>query len=459
MTRAFQYLFKIVACVAVLQLSSTAVSQQVQEYSILREEFDSNGLGWPIGNRDYAQFEIVNSHYIISHDRDDEGWMVTKDLPITFPSSYTIKTSIKVLGGVAAGYGLAFGGSSPSNIHVFVISDNGYYRYSYYSQEEYEEIIPWTETNAINSFNTNDLKINVEGSNLEFYINNNLVNQVSNVQFFGHRTGFIVYRRQKIEVDYLEITQREIVSIVEQTRVDEELPTEIVDNQYPNRHALVIGNSSYQEAPLRNPANDARAVGRTLQELGFQVSIKLNTTRSELRQAILEFGDKLSRDPGVGLFYYAGHGIQSDGFNYLIPVDAEINREFEIQDECIRADRVLRMMAMVDNPMNIVILDACRNNPYSRGFRSVQRGLAQPQAAPTGSIIAFATAPGKTASDGDDVNGLYTQQLIKVMKIPGLTIEEVFKLVRIQVTNVSGGKQVPWENSSLMGDFYFIRND
>ena len=109
--------------------------------------------------------------------------------------------------------------------------------------------------------------------------------------------------------------------------------------------------------------------------------------------------------------------------------------------------------------MNIVILDACRNNPYSRGFRSVQRGLAQPQAAPTGSIIAFATAPGKTASDGDDVNGLYTQQLIKVMKIPGLTIEEVFKLVRIQVTNVSGGKQVPWENSSLMGDFYFIRND
>ena len=161
---------------------------------------------------------------------------------------------------------------------------------------------------------------------------------------------------------------------------------------------------------------------------------------------------------GIGLFYYAGHGMQSGGVNYLVPVDAIVEKDYDIQDECIRADVVLRMMEMNNNPMNIIILDACRNNPYVKSSRSMDQGLAQPESAPSGSIIAFATAPGKTASDGIGANGLYTQELIKAMRKPGLSIEQIFKEVRINVSKMSGDKQVPWENSSLMGDFFFRKN-
>lgn len=451
-------LLGIITCTILLLLITGSVAQQVHEFPIFQEQFDHNDLNWPIGNRDYARYEIINNRYRISHFREDVGWIVTKVLPITFPSSYSINTSIKLINGVGAGYGVAFGGSSPSNVHVFAISDKGYYRYSYYENGEYKEIIPWTQTNAVRAEATNNLRIAVEDTDLDFYINDNLVNEVSNVNFFGKRTGFIVYRRQEIEVDYLEITQSEVIPVSQQS-IDEEIRTDVGISHYSSRHALVIGNSNYKEAPLKNPVNDAIAVSKTLQELGFKVLTKLNVTRSALRQTILEFEERIANDPGVGLFYYAGHGIQSDGTNYLVPVDAEISREYQIQDECIRADHVLRMMAMLDNPMNIIILDACRNNPYYRSFRSANRGLAQPTVAPTGSIIAFSTAPGRTASDGDGNNGLYTQELISAMKIPGLTLEEVFKTVRIRVSSLSRGEQIPWENSSLMGDFFFSTKD
>jgi len=238
---------------------------------------------------------------------------------------------------------------------------------------------------------------------------------------------------------------------------DEIMPTAVPESGYKNKYALVIGNSRYSTAPLKNPENDAEAMTRTLKSLGFEVDGYVNLDRRGMRDAVRQFGDKIAKEKGVALFYYAGHGLQSDGANYLIPVDADIQKEYDIQDECVRSDMVLRMLELYENPMNIVILDACRNNPYSRGFRSAERGLAQPSAAPTGSIIAFATAPGRTASDGDGTNGLYTQELIQAMKIPGLTIEEVFKRVRISVLEKSGDEQSPWENSSLTGDFYFMR--
>ena len=258
-------------------------------------------------------------------------------------------------------------------------------------------------------------------------------------------------------------TPREIITtpreIISKNPIVKDMPLEEnIASADENRIALVIGNSAYQTTPLRNPSNDAREITKVLQTLGFDVLSYIDATRSQMRRAIVEFGDKLAQTNGVGLFFYAGHGLQSDGVNYLVPVDAEITRAFEIEDECIRADRVLRMMSTYQNPLNIIILDACRNNPYSRSFRSLERGLAQPQAAATGSIVAFATAPGMTASDGDGNNGLYTQELIKAMQKEGLTIEEVFKEVRINVSRISGGKQIPWENSSLMGDFYFIKN-
>lgn len=221
-----------------------------------------------------------------------------------------------------------------------------------------------------------------------------------------------------------------------------------------SRTALVIGNGNYESAQLRNPVNDARDMTDALRNLGFTVIYKQNAKRREMEKAIRNFGKRLRKNGGVGLFYYAGHGMQINGRNYLIPVDAEIETESDVKFEAVDAGRVLGKMEDAGNDLNIVILDACRDNPFARIFRSVSQGLAKMDA-PTGSIVAYATSPGSVAADGMNKNGLYTSMLLKHMKTPGLRIEEFFKRVRINVMNESGTKQVPWESSSLTGDFYF----
>jgi len=163
----------------------------------------------------------------------------------------------------------------------------------------------------------------------------------------------------------------------------------------------------------------------------------------------------LRRDGCIGLFYFAGHGIQVKGINYLIPVDAEIETESDVEYEAVDAGRILGKMEDAGNDLNIVIVDACRDNPFARSFRSSSRGLARMDA-PKGSIIVYATAPGKVAADGEGRNGIYTKHLLKHMKISGLTVEQVLKSTRIEVMNETGDKQVPWESSSLRGNFYFI---
>jgi hypothetical protein len=223
------------------------------------------------------------------------------------------------------------------------------------------------------------------------------------------------------------------------------------------RTALVIGNGAYKDAPLRNPVNDARAVAKALEETGFRVRLVENARRSTMRAAIREWGDELT-EGGVALFYFAGHGMQIRGRNYLIPVGADIQRENEVEDESVDANTVLAKLDSVKNSLNLVILDACRNNPFQRSFRSSQQGLAQMDA-PSGTLVAFATAPGSVAADGEGANGLYTEHLLQQMRVPGLSVEELFKRVRIGVTKETADKQVPWESSSLKGDFFFIAPD
>ncbi len=220
------------------------------------------------------------------------------------------------------------------------------------------------------------------------------------------------------------------------------------------RVALVIGNGQYKDAPLLNPVNDARAIAKALSRSGFQVVQKENVGRAEMQVALREFGDAL-RKGGVGLFYFAGHGVQAKGTNFLIPVDADIQREDEVGYNSIDANQVLDKMEAANNRLNIVILDACRNNPFARTLRSSAAGLAQMDA-PVGTFIAFATAPGSVASDGQGQNGLYTQHLLRAILRPGVKIEDVFKEVRAGVRRDSNGKQVPWENTSLEGDFVFV---
>jgi hypothetical protein len=219
------------------------------------------------------------------------------------------------------------------------------------------------------------------------------------------------------------------------------------------RTALVIGNNAYQTAPLKNPVNDADDMSRALTSLGFRVTLLKNVDRRAMEDSIRSFGRQLKHG-GVGLFYFAGHGMQTEGRNYLIPVNARIESESDIKYEAVDAGFVLGKMEDAANQLNIVVLDACRSNPFSRNFRSREQGLARLDA-PTGSLIVYATAPGDVAADGADRNGIFTRHLLRHMQTPNLPVEQVLKRVRIDVAAETKHRQIPWESSSLMGDFYF----
>lgn len=224
------------------------------------------------------------------------------------------------------------------------------------------------------------------------------------------------------------------------------------------RLALVIGNSKYgaEIGNLPNPANDAALMAATLGKLGFKVTKLIDGDQKEMKRAIADFGSALiaAGPDAAGLFFYAGHGLQIDGENYLIPLGAAIEKEADAELEGVPANWVLKQMEFAGNRINIIVLDACRNNPLARGMRSATRGLARMDA-PKGSFIAYSTAPGETAADGDAKNSPYTQALAKAMLKPGVAIEETFRNARVDVLNATGEKQVPWESSSLTGAFYF----
>ena len=220
------------------------------------------------------------------------------------------------------------------------------------------------------------------------------------------------------------------------------------------RYALVMGNSAYNHGPLKNPVNDARAMAKALSAAGFNVRLLEDGSQAAMQRVVRLWGDDLAKG-GVGLFYYAGHGMQVKGKNYLVPVNAEIDREDEIEFNALDVNQVLAKMDSAKNALNIVILDACRNNPFARSFRVAATGLAQMDA-PTGTFIAFATSPGSTASDGTGQNGVYTAHLLREMKVPGLQIEHMFKQVRNGVMKDTHGQQIPWESSSMRGDFAFM---
>jgi len=222
-----------------------------------------------------------------------------------------------------------------------------------------------------------------------------------------------------------------------------------------SRVALVLGNAAYKHADaLRNPENDARAMAGALRQTGFDVILKVNATRREMTEAMREFASKVTPG-GVALFYYAGHGVQVRGANYLLPVDASLADEDELKYEAIDVNDILGRLDEARVRLSLVILDACRDNPFPRKFRSASRGLAQVDA-PRGTLIAYATAPGETAADGDGQNGLYTEELLKALTIPSLKIEEVFKRTIDGVAQRSGNKQTPWVSSSFRGEFFFI---
>jgi hypothetical protein len=220
--------------------------------------------------------------------------------------------------------------------------------------------------------------------------------------------------------------------------------------------ALVVGNSRYKDAPeLKNPANDAKGIAETLKAAAFEVKTLLDAGREQLIGAIRDYVQAMEQKKAVGLFYFAGHGVQLAWHNYMLPIDAVIDKIEDVGKQSVDIARLMEGLTKAGNPMNVIILDACRENPFGKDFRVKQKGLSQMDA-PTRTLLAYATSPGNVASDGDGANGLYTENLLREMKVPEAKIEDVFKRVRLAVRRKTNGAQIPWESTSLEEDFWFL---
>lgn len=219
------------------------------------------------------------------------------------------------------------------------------------------------------------------------------------------------------------------------------------------RTALVIGNAKYRQGALLNPVNDARAVTAELRKANFRVISVEDAGATKMNAAIDDFGRAI-KEGGVAMVFYAGHGMQVKGENYLIPVDADLKGEGDVPYKTVNLGYILSKLDDAKARVNIVVLDACRDNPFARSWRSTKGGLASIDA-PSGTMIAYATAPGKTAADGSGANGLFTSHFIRQLRVPNLKLEDVLKNTRKAVAAESNNEQIPWDSSSLTGDFYF----
>ena len=222
------------------------------------------------------------------------------------------------------------------------------------------------------------------------------------------------------------------------------------------RLALVIGNGDYTVGPLDNPTNDASLMASTLEATGFEVTLLQDLGYRDLQRAVVRFGRDLAAagEDTVGLVYYAGHAVQASGENYLIPTDADIQDELDLDIQSLQVSILMKSLERAGNRLNLVVLDACRNNPFKAMSRSGTRGLAKVDA-PKGTLLAYSTSPGAVATDGSGRNSPYTKALARMIREPGVPVEQVFKKVRIAVMEATGNQQVPWESSSLTGEFVF----
>jgi formylglycine-generating enzyme required for sulfatase activity len=220
------------------------------------------------------------------------------------------------------------------------------------------------------------------------------------------------------------------------------------------RLALVIGNKDYTVGALKNPLNDAEAMAGALDGLGFQVTLVKNLKRDDIGRTVEVFANRIRPGDDV-LVFYAGHGLQVKGMNYLPAVDARISVEADVPLNSLNLSELLQRLDEAKAGVRLLLVDACRDNPYSRGFRSSARGLARVEGAPSGTLMHFATRPGGVAGDGAGRNGVYTAELLKHLRTPGLAVESMLKRVASGVRQSTGGSQQPWTEGALDGEFYF----
>jgi uncharacterized caspase-like protein len=246
------------------------------------------------------------------------------------------------------------------------------------------------------------------------------------------------------------------------------LPPLAAQSAEPRRIALVIGNGAYKSAPLKNPVGDAEAVAASLKQLGYDVTLRRDVGLFELIESLRDFSVRAAKS-AVRLLYYAGHGIQAKGRNYLLPVDVEPQGEEEIAAKAADVGEFIDRLSALKSGLNIVVLDACRVNPFAGGvivgpdgrrlkFRGLTPAGLAPLDAPVGTLVAFSTAPNGIALDGPaGAHSIYAKHLLKLLPTPALPIEQLFKRVRIGVAEETQRLQVPWESSSLTTDYCFRR--
>ncbi|MEO0519248.1 MAG: caspase family protein [Cyanobacteria bacterium P01_A01_bin.116] len=243
----------------------------------------------------------------------------------------------------------------------------------------------------------------------------------------------------------------------------EALEPQLLAQQTGPRKALIIGNALYTESELNNPVNDATDVAQVLESLSFEVTLHTDVKWREMDIAIEEFSKELT-EGGVGIFYYAGHGVAVDGENYLVPIDAQLERERDVRNQAIALGEVLHLMEQSGTDINVLMIDACRDNPFYRRWRSgrrgvpIQRGLAGINNPAVGTVISFATGLGNFADDGEGRNSPYTSHLLKHISEKGQDIRSMLQDVREGVYEETNQQQIPWVSESLIGNFSFNPN-
>lgn len=336
------------------------------------------------------------------------------------------------------------------------------YRSGARPREKHLATLTWLNTETVSYQKNYTLNVGVKSDSkvgdVKLYVNGELDRGIAPVLNDGYdmkitrsltlATGTNAIKLIVSNADGESVLEREIVYKPQNT------PTPYTQER---RIALVMGNSDYKDydKKLKNPVNDATDLSRKLESLGFTVIRAFDKTQQGMEKAINDFSNQV-KNYDVALFYYAGHGMRCNGYNYLIPIDAVLADESDVKYKCVNANSVLDKMEKSNCPMKIVILDACRNNPFTRGWsRGIDDAGLGTMMAPKGTFIAFSTAPGEVAQDGKGRNSPYTKALLQALDVPNLSIMDFFQEVLIKVSDETNERQTPWTSNSFKGKFYF----
>jgi hypothetical protein len=471
---ALKFFFLLVSCLSAQEINFAEYKSIPSSsfVNIFLEEFDTNKNNWLIKTDSLFHTDIKDNEYCFTSLSNITLATTQKRISIDGGEDFEIEADIKFVQGYNySGNGLLWGGNGRGSYFGFYFTGNGYYGIFYFDSVSHGEIalLPWQKNShqILHVEEYNKLTVRKSRNEYYFFINKYLVFQTPYRGLYGNEIGFVVSPQSEIRIallrvsyignpqfvfmdnEFLRNTEEHSGDVKDQTAA--EVP-QLLNNQ--RRLALVIGNAHYlQTVPLRNPVNDAKLMSGTLRKLGFEVIQSLDASKAVIEKAVREFSRKMPHYD-VSLFYYAGHGIQFNGINYIIPVDADLKQKDDAKFEAVPINFIVEELEKYSDRVNIVILDACRNNPFRSWVRGGERAfVAIPPA--SGTIISFATSEGATAIDGDAENGLFTEELVKQMNI-SQPIEGVFKKTRIAVERRSKGFQSPQEWSKLKGDFYFI---